>query len=284
MKLAMFTDGGPAEIGVVEGKSIVALTRVAPLVATDIVDLIARWPSVEAEVRRAATMGPRLALGEVALLAPVPKPGKILAIGLNYADHILETGREMPTRQVWFCKQPTAANGPYDPIRLPKVSEAVDYEAELVMVIGKAGRYIAKADAPSHVFGFCCGNDVSARDWQNATPQWMLGKSFDSHAPFGPWITTADEVDDPHALGVRSFVNGEQRQNSNTRHLVFNLWDQIEYVSKVMTLEPGDLIFTGTPGGVGMAMNPPQFLKHGDVVRVEVDELGALEATCLCEE
>jgi 2-keto-4-pentenoate hydratase/2-oxohepta-3-ene-1,7-dioic acid hydratase in catechol pathway len=284
MKLAMFTDGGPAEIGVVEGKTVVALTRVAPLLATDIVDLIARWHSVEAEVRRAATMGPRLALGEVVLLAPIPKPGKILAIGLNYADHILETGREMPTRQVWFCKQPTAANGPYDPIRLPKVSEAVDYEAELVVVIGKAGRYIAKTDAPSHIFGFCCGNDVSARDWQNATPQWMLGKSFDTHAPFGPWITTADEVDDPHALGVRSFVNGEKRQDSNTRHLVFNLWDQIEYVSKVMTLEPGDLIFTGTPGGVGMAMNPPQFLKHGDVVRVEVDELGALEATCLCEE
>jgi ureidoglycolate lyase len=284
MKLAMFTDGGPAELGVVEGKSVVALTRVAPRLVTDVIDLIARWHTVEAEVRRAITMGPRLALEDVVLLAPVPKPGKILAIGLNYADHILETGREMPTRQVWFCKQPSAVNGPFDPIRLPKVSEKVDYEAELVVIIGKAGRYIAKEEAAGHVFGFCCGNDVSARDWQNMTPQWMLGKSFDTHAPFGPWITTADEVDDPHALGVRSFVNGEKRQDSNTRHLVFNLWDQIAYVSQVMTLEPGDLIFTGTPGGVGMAMNPPQFLKQGDVVRIEVDELGALEAVCQLED
>lgn len=284
MKLAMFTDGGPAELGVVEGKSVVALTRVAPRLVTDVLDLIARWHAVEAEVRRAATMGPRLALEDVVLLAPVPKPGKILAIGLNYADHILETGREMPTRQVWFCKQPSAVNGPFDPIRLPKVSEKVDYEAELVVVIGKAGRYIAKEEAAGHVFGFCCGNDVSARDWQNMTPQWMLGKSFDTHAPFGPWITTSDEVDDPHGLGVRSFVNGEKRQDSNTRHLVFNLWDQIAYVSQVMTLEPGDLIYTGTPGGVGMAMNPPQFLKQGDVVRIEVDELGALEAVCQLED
>jgi 2-keto-4-pentenoate hydratase/2-oxohepta-3-ene-1,7-dioic acid hydratase in catechol pathway len=155
---------------------------------------------------------------------------------------------------------------------------------ELVAVIGKGGRHIPKDRAADAVFGFCCGNDVSARDWQMATTQWVLGKSFDTHAPFGPWITTKDEVGDPHTLGVRCFVNGEKRQDSNTRHFVFNVWDQVAHVSKVMTLEPGDLLFTGTPGGVGMAMKPPQYLKAGDRVRVEVDKLGFLEAVCRAEE
>jgi ureidoglycolate lyase len=284
MKLATFSSSGTPEIGVVEGDSIASLTRVAPQLASGMIDLIARWAAVEGEVRRVAPTAPRLLLKDVRLLPPVPRPGKILAIGLNYADHILETGRAMPTQQVWFCKQPTAANGPYDPIVLPKVSDMVDYEAELVAVIGKGGRHISKTAAPAAVFGYCAGNDVSVRDWQNATPQWMLGKSFDTHAPFGPWITTADDVGDPHKQGIRSFVNGEKRQDSNTRHLVFSVWDQIEHVSKVMTLEPGDLIYTGTPGGVGMAMDPPRFLKPGDRVRIELDALGALEAVCRPEE
>ncbi|HEY0283620.1 MAG TPA: fumarylacetoacetate hydrolase family protein [Rhizomicrobium sp.] len=284
MKLVTFTGGADAELGVVDGDEVVALSRAVPRLATGMIDLIARWSEAEGEVRRAVQSGPRLSLASVRLLPPVPRPGKILAIGLNYADHILETGHEMPAAQVWFCKQPTAANGPYDPVRLPKVSVQVDYEAELVAVIGKGGRAIPKERAPASVFGFCCGNDVSVRDWQFATTQWMLGKSFDTHAPFGPWITTADEAGDPHTLGVRSFVNGEKRQDSNTRHFVFGLWDQIEHVSKVMTLEPGDLLFTGTPGGVGMAMKPPAYLRAGDRVRVEVDGLGFLEAVCRPEE
>jgi ureidoglycolate lyase len=284
MKLATFSSGTTAEIGVVEGEKVMALSRKAPRLASDMIDLIAHWGEIEGEVRRAVGSGPWLALKDVRLLAPIPRPGKILAIGLNYADHILESGREMPASQVWFSKQPTAANGPYDPIRLPKVSTSVDYEVELVAVIGQGGRYISKDRAPASVFGYCVGNDVSARDWQHATSQWLLGKSFDTHAPFGPWITTADEVGDPHALGVRCFVNGEKRQDSNTRQMIFSMWDQIEHVSKVMTLEAGDLIFTGTPGGVGMAMDPPAYLKAGDLVRVEVDKLGALEAVCLPEE
>jgi ureidoglycolate lyase len=276
MKLVTFSTGGKPEIGRVEGDSIIRLPF------GSMIELIARWSELEPQARTA--QGARLALTDVRLLPPIPRPGKIMAIGLNYADHIRETGREMPTQQVWFCKQPTAANGPYDPIVLPKVSTQVDYEAELVVVIGTGGRYISKANAPAAVFGYCAGNDVSARDWQAATPQWVLGKSFDTHAPFGPWITTADEVGDPHSLGLRSLVNGEVRQQSNTRHFVFNIWDQIEHVSKVMTLEPGDLIFTGTPGGVGMAMDPPRFLQHGDRVRIEVDRLGALEAVCRRED
>ena len=280
MKLATFATDGQLALGAVEGDQIIPLP-----IDTTMMDLIARWSALEKDVRNAAGANARrVALSSVRLKAPIARPGKILAIGMNYADHVAEMGRQMPTEQVWFCKQPTAASGPHDPIVLPRVSNSVDWEVELVAVIGKKGRYISKADAPKHVFGFCTGNDVSVRDWQNATPQWMLGKSFDTHAPFGPWITTADEAGDPHALGVRCFVNGEKRQDSNTKNLVFNVWDQIAHVSKVMTLEPGDLIYTGTPGGVGMGMKPPVYLKPGDKVRTEIDRLGTLEQICVGDE
>ena len=176
-----------------------------------------------------------------------------------------------------------AVNGPYDPIQIPKASSAIDYEAELVVVIGKQCRHVSKADAASVVFGYAAGNDVSVRDWQFHTAQWIVGKSFDTHAPIGPWIVTSDEIGDPHTLGIRTRVNGELRQNSNTRNLVFNVYDQIAYLSEAMTLLPGDMIFTGTPGGVGMAMKPPSFLKAGDVVRVEIDKIGAIEATMRAE-
>ena len=212
MRLATFLSNGEPEIGVVAGDEVVSLSRAAPRLASSMIDLITRWSQIEGEVRRLAQCSPRLALRDLRLLAPIPRPGKILAIGLNYADHIKETGQEMPANQVWFCKHVTAVNGPFDPIRLPKVSQAVDYEVELVVVVGQGGRYVPKDRAAAAVFGFCCGNDVSARDWQKATPQWMLGKSFDTHAPFGPWITTSDEAGDPHTFGVRSFVNGEKRQ------------------------------------------------------------------------
>jgi 2-keto-4-pentenoate hydratase/2-oxohepta-3-ene-1,7-dioic acid hydratase in catechol pathway len=157
-------------------------------------------------------------------------------------------------------------------------SEQVDYEAELVVIISKRSRHVTKELAPAVVFGYCAGNDVSVRDWQLRSSQWVLGKSFDTHAPIGPWIVTPDEIIDPHALGIRCFVNGEERQNSNTRHLIFNVFEQITHLSTAMTLEPGDIIFTGTPGGVGLAMNPPRWLKPGDRVRVEIDRIGAIEA------
>jgi 2-keto-4-pentenoate hydratase/2-oxohepta-3-ene-1,7-dioic acid hydratase in catechol pathway len=286
MKLATFATDGKPELGVVDdGDQIISLSRAAPKLDTTMMDLIGRWQELEGEVRRVASSNaPRLPLTRVRLQAPIARPGKILAIGMNYADHVAEMGRQLPTEQVWFCKQPTAVNGPYDPIVLPKVSDMVDWEVELVVVIGRKGRHISKADAPKHVFGYCAGNDVSVRDWQNATPQWMLGKSFDTHAPFGPWITTSDEAGDPHTLGVRCFVNDQKRQDSNTRNLVFSVWDQIAHVSKVMTLEPGDLLYTGTPGGVGMGMKPPVFLKPGDKVRVEIDKLGTLDQLCVAED
>lgn len=276
MKLATFEHLGKAEIGAVRGESVVSLADLAPTM----LDLIGRWDELAGEARRVADKGKAIPLSEVTLHAPVPRPGKILAIGLNYADHVAESGAQTPAVQTWFCKHVTAVNPPFAPIQIPKASKQIDYEVEMVVVIGRGGRHIAREKAPSAVFGYCTGNDVSTRDWQRASPQWMLGKSFDTHAPFGPWITTADEVGDPHRLGVRCFVNGQRRQNSNTKNLIFNVWDQIAYVSQAMTLEPGDIIFTGTPGGVGMAMKPPLWLKAGDVVRTEIDELGAIEAVC----
>jgi len=285
MKLATFRHGAGPELGVViDGDRIVPLSRLAPRLAADMIDLIANWKDIEGETRRVvAEATETLALVEVKLLAPVPRPSKIMAIGLNYADHIEETGAQKPANQIWFSKQVNAVTGPFDPVESPRVSRFVDYEAEMVAVIGAGGRHITVEAAPAAVFGFCVGDDVSERYWQNRTPQWVLGKSFDTHAPFGPWITTSDEIADPHALGIRGLVNGELRQNSNTRNLVFNVWAQLAELSSVMTLFPGDVIFTGTPGGVGAAMKPPRPLKAGDTVRIEIDGLGALENPVVAE-
>ena len=285
MKLATFETGGPAQLGAVVDDHIVPLNAAAPGLPADMIGLIASWAQTQGEVRAIAAAGAgRAPLSEVHLLAPIRRPGKIWAIGLNYADHIAESGMETPKVQAWFCKAPTSTSGPYDPIQIPKVSQTVDYEAELVAVIGQGGRHISKDAAPAAVFGYCCGNDATERAWQHRSSQWSLGKSFDSHAPFGPWITTADEVPDPHGLSIRCLVNGEVRQDSNTSNLVYNLWEQIEHLSQAMTLEPGDLIFTGTPGGVGAAMSPRLFLKAGDQVRVEIEGLGALDNPCANED
>jgi ureidoglycolate lyase len=282
MKLATFDEGNGPEVGIVVGEAIIPLTRAKPQLTATMIDLINHWPTARAEVEQVAAKneGP-LPLVSVRLLAPIPRPGKIWAIGLNYADHVAESGMETPKNQVWFSKACSAVNGPYDPIELPSVpTPHVDYEAELVAVIGAGGRHIPAANAPDAIFGFCVGNDVTERAWQHSGPQWSLGKSFDTHAPFGPWIVTADEIPDPHNLGIRCLVNGETRQESNTQHLVFNLWDQIAHLSSAMTLEAGDVIYTGTPGGVGAAMKPMQFLQDGDIVRIEIDGIGAIEASC----
>ncbi|OYX03935.1 MAG: 5-carboxymethyl-2-hydroxymuconate isomerase, partial [Rhizobiales bacterium 32-66-8] len=206
-------------------------------------DVIANWADLRGPLALALGDSRKTAwrLDQVRLRAPIARPGKILAIGLNYADHIEESkdaGLQIPTEQVWFCKQATSVNDPNGDVELPRVSAMLDYEVELVAIIGRRGRHINREAAPGHVLGFCVGNDVTVRDWQHKTPQWMLGKSFDTHCPFGPAIVTADEAGDPHALGIRCFVNGELRQNSNTQHLVFDIWDQIVELSKAMTLEP----------------------------------------------
>ncbi len=274
MKLATYEHDGAVRVGSIVGDAVI------PIDAGSMLELIAGWKGWSARLFDGTDQVP---LADVRLCAPIPRPGKIFAIGLNYADHIAESKMETPTRQVWFTKAQTSINAPHDPILIARGAPHVDYEVELVAVIGRSSKHVRAEDAAAHVFGYCVGNDVTERQWQHAGPQWSLGKSFDTHAPIGPWITTADEIGDPHDLGIRCFVNGEQRQSSNVRHLVFNLWQQIEHLSAAMTLEPGDLIFTGTPAGVGAAMEPRRFLQPGDVVRCEVDRLGAIEATMVAE-
>lgn len=273
MKLATFTLDGRTSTGIVVDDHIIATG-----VPGTMIDLIRDWDALKPALEAKAAAGGGVPLASVRLEAPVQRPGKIWAIGLNYADHIAESNMATPERQVWFTKAQTSVNAPFADVVIAKGTVTADYEAELVAVIGKGGKHISAAYAPGAIFGYCVGNDVTERMWQHASPQWSLGKSFDTHAPMGPWIVTADEVGDPHALGLRCLVNGEVRQNSNTANLVFDIWQQVEHLSVGMTLEPGDCLFTGTPGGVGAAMDPRQFLKAGDVVRCEVDGLGAIEA------
>jgi len=214
-----------------------------------------------------------------AVFAPVvPDSRKILGIGLNYRDHAIEGGKPIPTEPVLFAKYPNVLIGHGEQIKLPAVSKAVDFEAELVVVIGKSGRDISEANALTHVAGYTCGHDVSARDWQfrGDQRQWTLGKTFDTFGPTGPELVTVDELGDPHNLRVQLRLNGETMQDSNTKEFIFSVPKLIAYLSQVMTLEPGDLIFTGTPPGVGSARKPPVWLKAGDVCEVEIDGIGVL--------
>jgi 2-keto-4-pentenoate hydratase/2-oxohepta-3-ene-1,7-dioic acid hydratase in catechol pathway len=221
--------------------------------------------------------GAVMPLAGATLLPPVARPPKFLAIGLNYADHAAEANLATPEFPVVFAKLGSSVNGPFDVVERPRVSDQLDYEGELGFVIGRRCRHVSAAEAPSVIAGFLVVNDVSVRDWQTRTPQWTLGKSFDTHGPIGPWLTTADEVGDPHALGIRTWVNGELRQESNTKHLIFDCYALVEHLSAACTLEPGDVIATGTPAGVGMLMDPPRMLRAGDVVRVEIERIGAIE-------
>lgn len=212
------------------------------------------------------------------LLPPVPNPAKIVCVGLNYRDHAAESGVPIPKDPVLFSKYATALIGPEESIVLPAVSQEVDYEAELVIVIGKKGRHLTKENAAACIAGYTIGHDVSARDWQlkKDGKQWMVGKTFDTFAPLGPELVTADEVGDPHALSIKLRLNGQTMQDSNTRQMIFSTAEVVAYLSQVFTLEPGDLVYTGTPPGVGAARKPPVFLKGGDVVEIEIDKLGVL--------
>lgn len=215
---------------------------------------------------------------ELIFCPPIFTPSKILCIGLNYADHAKEFNDPIPSEPVVFNKPLSTLIAHGDAIRIPKVSDKIDYEAELVVVIGKTGRDIPESEALDYVFGYTCGNDVSCRDWQKNKPagQWFLGKSFDTFAPIGPVLVTRDEVPDPNGLAIQSRLNGNVMQSSNTSHFIFPVEKLIAYISQVMTLEPGDLIFTGTPGGVGERRNPPVFLKRGDRIEVEIEKIGTL--------
>ena len=279
MRLLRFQDAGGPRLGVVKGDGVVPLDALADRYPT-MVSLIAGGDEALAAVRAVLDAADSvLDIERLSLLAPIERPGKFLAIGMNYRKHIEEAkrlGQPVPTNQFWFNKQTSCVVGPYDDTD-PGVSEALDYEVELGVVIGKPAKHVAAGQAKDHVFGYLVCNDVSARDWQRHSPTFTMGKSFDTHGPIGPWIVTADEIEDPHALRLRSFVNGEPRQDGNTSELVYNIWDQIAYLSTAFTLESGDLLATGTPDGVGVAMTPPSFLQPGDVVRCEIEAIGAIE-------
>ncbi len=215
------------------------------------------------------------------LLAPVPHPGKVLCIGLNYRDHAEETGMPFPDEPVCFSKFSSSVTGSGQPIRIPAIAKQVDYEAELVVVIGKTCRNVSETDAPHYIAGYMNGHDVSARDWQIGRPggQWLLGKTADTFAPTGPYLVTADEINDANTLPIKLTLNGEVLQNSNTNKFIFTIEQVIQFVSQFLTLEPGDIIFTGTPPGVGMARKPPVYLKPGDQALVEIQGLGTLHNT-----
>lgn len=277
MQIIRYRRNGDTRLGLVRDDRVYDPYAGEPVAPTDMIELIADWSRQRARFAEIPADAPSISVPEADILAPIARPGKILALGLNYADHVAEAGLEIPAVQTWFCKQPTSVNAPFAPIELPAASTALDHECELVFVIGKRCRNVPRERANEVIFGYCVGNDVSVRDWQLQTPQWMLGKSFDTHAPFGPWITTADSVD-PHRLDIRCLVNEEVRQNSNTANFIFDCFAQIAHLSQAMTLEPGDIVFTGTCGGIGATRTPPLFLKAGDTVRVEIETLGAIEA------
>ncbi len=278
MKLVSFSDKSGTRIGVVTDAGIVDLSVTAPALPTDMKSLLQAGDSALEDARKAALSGgPVLALDSVTLRAPVMNPGKILAIGLNYGDHIAETGMDRPEHQIWFNKQHNCINAPYGEINLPSVSSALDYEAELCFVIGKRCKHVPRDRAHEVIAGYMVGNDVTVRDWQFRSPTMQIGKSFDTHGPTGPWLVTPDEVGNPHDLNIRCLINGEERQSSNTKHLIFDCFDQIAHLTQSFTLDPGDIIFTGTPAGVGIGHKPPAYLVEGDVVRVEIDGIGAIE-------
>ena len=282
MKLARFELEGTQRIGVIEGHNVVDLTERVAGLGQDMKTLIARWDSLRSDIE-SLRQKCDAKLDDIRLLAPITRPGKIWGLGLNYMDHIRETGREPPEFPTFFAMAQTSIVGPGETVFVPRVSDKVDYEGELVFIVGRGGRHIPEAEALDHVFGYCCGNDVSVRDWQRRTGQFSIGKSFDTHAPLGPWIVTADEID-PSNLQLRTTVSNELRQESNTREMRFDTAFQLAHLSQAMTMEPGDVVFTGTPAGVGVAFEPPKFLKAGDVVDVEIEGIGVLSNPFVDEE
>jgi 2-keto-4-pentenoate hydratase/2-oxohepta-3-ene-1,7-dioic acid hydratase in catechol pathway len=260
------------------------LSLADPSLPESTLELITKWPSLATRVQGLAR---KLGASDEKLqvLCPLDLPQKILCIGLNYRDHAIETNSPIPSEPIVFCKMPTAMIGPGEPILLPKVSDQVDFEAELVVIIGKTLRNVSEEQATAGIFGYSVGHDVSARDWQKDKPgkQWFLGKSFDTFAPLGPTLVTADEVPSTEDLRVKCTINGEVMQDSSTRELIFKPAEVVAYISQVMTLYPGDVIYTGTPPGVGIARTPPRFLKDGDIVEIEIEKLGILRNPCVQE-
>ncbi len=271
MRLVTFQNNGSAEPAVIAGDNLLSLKSAGFSTLLEVIEQGA--PALEkiSALMKSATAASLVPLAQAKLLTPIARPPKLIFIGLNYRDHAEECGAKIPDVPTVFSKYNSSIVGPDDEIVLPRVSKQPDYEAELAVVIGKKGRYIAKENWREHVFGYTNLHDVSARDVQMATTQWMMGKTFDTFAPIGPAIVTADEIPEPNALKIELVLNGEVMQSSNTSEMVFHIPYLIEHLSTVMTLEPGDIISTGTPAGVGMAKKPQRWLRPGDktIVRIE---------------
>jgi len=279
VKLAMFTQSSRTRLGVVQDGVIADLSTADPTLPSELVKLLELGEAGMARARAAvAHARDHLELADVQLEAPIRRPGKFIGIGLNYAEHVAESGMTRPEAPTLFNKQSTCVNRSGGDVHLPRVApKLVDYEGELAFVVGRRCRHVPRERAAEVIAGYCIVNDVTVRDWQLRTPTMTIGKSFDTHGPMGPWLTTADEVGDPHRLRIHTTVNGETRQDGNTAQMIFDCFELVEHLSTAFTLEPGDVIATGTPAGVGIARKPLAMLRVGDVVRIEIDRLGAIE-------
>jgi len=282
MRFVTFEHQGSAQPGVIAGANIVGLKGAGFPTLLAVME-----GGAQAQTRIAAYLGGRpqdvVPLEKARLLAPLPRPPKIICVGLNYRDHAIESKMEIPKVPTIFSKYSTAVVGPGEPIVLPKLSSKPDYEAEFAFVVGKGGRHIPAGRWQEHVFGYTNFHDVSARDYQMATTQWMMGKTFDTFAPMGPAIVTSDEIPDPHALDIQMIINGEVLQSSNTSNLIFRIPALVEYLSGVFTLEAGDVVATGTPAGVGFSRQPPRWLRPGDEALVRISGLGELRNPVVAE-
>ena len=279
MRLLTFETEGKTRTGAIFNSQVFDLNALNTNIPADMLNFLMGGSATFDAARSVVGKGDGgLDAGDLRVLAPISNPEKVICIGLNYADHAEESGMAVPSEPVVFSKFASSIVGPTDPIEAPPSSTKLDYEVELVVVVGKSGRHISEANAFDHVAGYTIGHDVSARDYQLEKPagQWTLGKTFDTFAPIGPHIVSKDEIPDPHGLGIRCILNGEKVQDSNTKQLIFRIETLISYLSQVFTLSPGDLIFTGTPPGVGMGRNPQLWLKPGDTVVCEIDGIGRI--------
>ena len=281
MKLCTFKINNQNKLGIVKGKSIIDLSLIDTKFNTNMKTLLDNWDAIHTELKQISNKNiTNYSLEEVNIKAPINNPQKFLAMGLNYQKHIEEVrerGVQVSDYQLWFNKQVSCINGPFDNIEIPIVSDQLDYEVELAMIISKKCKHLNLKEAQNCIAGFMICNDVSVRDWQFRTQTLTLGKSFDTHGPIGPYIVTPDEIGDPHNLKIECRVNNEIRQSANTNDLLYSCYEQLVYLSKVMTLMPGDIISTGTPSGVGVAMEPQNFLKVGDKVRCNIENIGHIE-------
>lgn len=284
MKLATFVnEAEEQQVGVVLGQSIFPVYADDPLRQFKLLDLIGMELDALKKLEQTAVKGRPIPLASAQLLAPIPRPPEFLVIGANYRDHLQEAGMGIPSIPIVTNKQTSSVTGPYDNIILPSDSYQFDYEGELGIIVGKAKRHLDRQEAASAIFGYVAVNDLSVRDWQFKSPTVTLGKSFDTHGPFGPWVVTADEIRDPQSLTITTTVNGNIRQSGHTADMIFDCCEILCYLSQVMTLQPGTIITTGTMAGVGLFRKPPAFLREGDVVAIDISGIGQIRNCVVCE-